>query len=309
MIKNAINTININALNWASCLFVSKSLSCEPIECTLMIKNKYLIGNSYKQTHLLYFNKSTHEQVFDSSNGDIYHRLQTLNMSFGSPFVNINDNLIAVGHGKILSNSNMFAYDETSILYNIQTNIVKILRILFNDKFKQHQSSLKYGCILGYNYFSYFIKYNDIAKTFFISDFFIPIDMSDEYHFSLIFTTGIFVVDETIYITSGEGDYYSSIIAYDKQSIIDSCTHDVLSEDFNIENVKFYFQFKFLDGHIENVCINNINDNQIDELIRKYCLQLTPTSILTSDSEITYYNKYLKYKNKYILFKKKMKKP
>ena len=164
---------------------------------------------------------------------------------------------------------------------------------LFGKNFKQHQSSFTLGCVTGNNYFSYFIKYNENLNTFFISDFFIPIDLSDEYHFSLIFTIGIFNIGENIYITSGEGDYYCSIIKFNSQQIIDSCVHDVLSEDFNINNVKFYFQFKFSDGDYENVLIHEITDSKICELLLK---------CKGSESELK--KKYVKYKLKYHNLKK-----
>ena len=115
-------------------------------------------------------------------------------------------------------------------------------------------------CITGYNYFSYFIKYNDNKKTFNISDFFIPIDLSDKYHFSLIFTIGIFNINDNTFITSGEGDYYSSIIKYNTNELLESCRHDVLSDDFNMDNVNFYFQFKYKDGTIENILIDETLD-------------------------------------------------
>ena len=99
-------------------------------------------------------------------------KLTTIDMSFGTPFINIQNNLIAVGHGKLLTNDNLIKYDETSNLYLIQQNIIKILRKLFGKNFKQNQSAFTYGCITGSNYFSYFIKYNDEENTFFISDFF-----------------------------------------------------------------------------------------------------------------------------------------
>ena len=172
-----------------------------------------------------------------------------------------------------------------------QSKRLKILRNLFGDKFKQNHSSFQPHCIVGYNYFSYFIKYNEKCNTYHISDFFIPIDFSDKYHFSLIFTTGIFIIDDNTFITSGEGDFYNSIIKYNTNDLLASCIHNILDENFNVDNFNFYFQMKYPDGTMENILIDETLDinNFVCKCRNKY--------------RNKYKNKYLKYKNKYLMKK------
>ena len=220
----------------------------ESMICVLKINNEHLNGD----IQLVLSEIEPKKKVW---------RIKNMEMSFGTPFINVNnnDNLIAVGHGKLFSNKNIYIYKSLK-LNRIQDLIPKILRKLFGNKFKQHHGSFEPPCVLGYNYFSYFIKYNDKLETYYISDFFIPIDFSDKYHFSLIFTVGIFNIGNNTYITSGEGDFYNSIIKYNTNDILCSCNHNVLDKNFNFDDMNFYFLIKHLDGTIENLLIDDSSD-------------------------------------------------
>jgi hypothetical protein len=254
------------------------------IECMMPIKNIFLEGNM----------KLLPEGIMN------------IEMSFGSPFVNCSNNkLLGVGHSKLLSNRSIYGYNSHK-LNKIQELVPKTLRKLFGNNYKQHHSAFQLKCTTGYNYLSYFIKYDDNAKTFNISDFFIPIDLSDKYHFSLIFTTGIFNIGDNTFITSGEGDYYSSIIKYNTNKLLDSCRHNVLSESFNLNDINYYFQLKYLDGKVENILIDETLN--IHQLYNK-CFYLSASTYLenTSSRRNQYYRKkYLKYKNKYIKLKNEL---
>jgi len=255
------------------------------IECMLPIKNIFLEGN-----------------IKLSPNG-----IMNIEMSFGSPFVNCSNNkLLGVGHSKLLSNSSMYPYNSNK-LKKIQELVPKTLRKLFGNKYKQHHNAFLPECLTGYNYFSYFIKYDDNAKTFNISDFFIPIDLSDKYHFSLIFTTGIFNIGDNTFITSGEGDYYSSIIKYNTNAVLDSCRHNVLYDSFNLDDINYYFQLKYLDGNVENILIDETLN--IHQLYNK-CFPTSAATYLENSSsrrnQYYYRKKYLKYKNKYMKLKNEL---
>jgi len=264
-----------------------KTLESQLIKCELEIKNNFLNGD-YK-----------YEKICQK-----IYRIKNLEMSFGTPFIKtINNKLLGIGHSKLLSNDNIYVYKSEKLI-RLQKLIPDILRKLFNNKYKQHHSSFFPGCISGNNYFSYFIKYDDINKTFFISDFFIPIDTSDKYHFSLIFTVGIFNIDNYTYITSGEGDYYNSIIKYDTNDILCSCIHDVLDSGFNYDKINFYFQIKCKNKIMKNVLIDdtlNVDD------IYENCVNIDFPNLehisLSSQSK-KYLKKYFKYKKKYLDMKK-----
>lgn len=251
------------------------------IPCELTINNKYLNGDISQEV----------KTIDMGSIKKKFYRVINMEMSFGTPFINSGGggDLIAVGHGKLFSNKNMFLYDSVK-LNKIQDLVPKILRKIFGDKYKQHHGTFDPPCILGYNYFSYFIKYNENLKTYCISDFFITIDFSDKYHFSLIFTVGIFNIGNNTFITSGEGDYYNSIIKYKTNDILCSCVHNVLDINFNFENINFYIHIKNLDGTIENLLIDDSLD--INNIICNY------------KNKNKYKNKYLKYKQKYLIQKK-----
>ena len=184
--------------------------------------------------------------------------------SFGSPFVKINDNLyIGVGHIKIINNGeNKDIYLKNSKIQKTSNYISETFPKLFGNKYKEHYgrnnvSNEPTECH-GYKYMSYFIKieFNDDDDIIMnISDAFLPINTNAEYIFSLIFTIGIMLKENHIIITSGEGDYYSSIISFDKNNIIKSCRHDVTN--FNME--KYNFHVLFYNGTDINEIVTNGN--------------------------------------------------
>ena len=233
--------------------------------------------------------------------------------SFGSPFINIGNNkLLAVGHAKIATkNTKNITYN--TYITKIRDNVSEIMNKMFSPYYKEHYGS-SFDCTLGYMYFSYFILYNMNNKTFNISDFFIPYDIFDLFHFSLIFTIGIFEYNtfdepDSIIITSGEGDYYNSIMQFEKEQIINDCKYDILSSNFNIETVKFLLiniqgrqQIDCLTVNIDNIRRPNIIINETDTT-KLHALRNNATQ---HGGKNINKQKYLKYKMKYLKLKTKV---
>lgn len=173
---------------------IKKTLACEEYTCTNENENNFKILDDFLAGE---FNQLS-----------INH---TLAFSFGSPFIDIGDNkLSSVGHAKFTVNDNVFKYDDNSTPVILRKKIYDFMDGMFGKTYVQHLGGFK-GCLTGYHYFSYFILWNKIDNVFQISDFFLPIDLNDKYHFSLIFSIGICKLkisnwagkDEYVMITSG----------------------------------------------------------------------------------------------------------
>jgi hypothetical protein len=267
----------------------------------------------------------------------------TLAFSFGTPFIDIGDNMcIGVGHAKIATEKSQgVSYSER--ITTIRNKITEFMRLMFGECYKEHRGSSS-NCDLGYMYFSYFMLYNKTTNKLMIGDFFIPINIGKNYHFSLLFTTGIAMSNKTykrsfyikngayhpldpsqnlkyIYISSGEGDYYNNIMLFNKHDIIDNCKYDAFSENFNVSNIKFLlmfnlmrigytdesvFNFQNFDKYFQTETISETTD--INELFNLYKKYSSDKCIKVKDEndgkKNIYLKKYLKYKNKYLEIKK-----
>jgi len=282
-IKNFNKILNRNLRTFISQI-ENDSDVCIKYTCRLIINNTYLIGKQSLTTKT-----KTHE------------------FSFGTHFIPINENeYIGLGHIKINSRNikdGKILYDENSKPYKVQKKLYNFMNSLFGYNFKQHFGSVT-DCTLGYSYFSYFILYNKDSNTFKISDFFLTADMTDKYHFTLLFTIGIMNINEFTYITSGEGDYYNSIIKFNTEDIIRWCKYDALSSEFNINSMTYSVIIKDIDSNIHNIVINDSLDipKEVEKFTGIQLLQLgNPYKKL--ETPINYVKKYLKYKNKYIKLK------
>jgi hypothetical protein len=286
------------------------------------IENNYLIGEDmYK-------------------NGSISHAF-----SFGTHLINTKyENIsIGVGHIKILQSFNTETvqtidnmnntnwYVKNSVPIIVQKRLYSFMREKFPLKFKQNLSGFIDCKIGGYSYLSYFIMYNKRLKKFYISDFFFTVDIKDNYHFSLIFSIGIFKIKDKIYVTSGEGDYYSSVLTFNEDDIIKYCRHDALSKDFTIENCNYSIIIKDMKGTIDNIILYNGKEEvqeEVQEINRKLTDKILKINLSTEKLDFgdkcennnervmrsinkqcikktNYKQKYLKYKNKYFAIKNK----
>jgi hypothetical protein len=259
---------------------------CENKECKLIINNEFLIGKNNKDS-----NRDSH------------------GFSFGTHFIDLgNNNFIGVGHIKLPArNSYTYAMNRESKGRKVQNKLYEFMNSLFGYNFKQNHSAIP-GCINGYSYFSYFILYNKNINTFHISDFFLTADMNDKYHFSLLFTIGIMDFNEEyVYITSGEGDYYNSIMKFNKNDIVRWCKYNALERDFNINNINYSVIIKDINSQIHNIVIND--ELNIEETVKQFTgIYLIQTREPYQDlDDVSLRKKYLKYKNKYLKLKYKNK--
>ena len=189
---------------------------------------------------------------YDEKNTCAKLLFKSMSFSFGTPFIRLtNGKLLGVGHIKMLTDSNIYKY-ESEYVAKIQSNI-KIYMDSLNT-YKQHSVN----CVIGYNYFSYFILFDETTKTFFISDFFLCSNETNKYKFSLTFTTGIFEIGNDIYISSGDGDYYSNILVFDETVILRSCVHDALSSVFAFEQMRFLLFYKRTGGNIDVINFDSV---------------------------------------------------
>ena len=241
--------------------------------------------------------------------------------SFGSNFLNISESIyIGIGHIKILEmietgnnecTKSWYAPNSKPLI--IQKLLFEFLNNKFPGKFKQNLSgfcSSNYeNCVYGgYSYLSYFIKFDTSNNTFFISDFFFTIDIKDNYHFDLIFSMSMFEIDNHIYVTSGEGDYYSSILKFNKEDIPSYCKYNALDENFNIANCNYCIIIKDYDGKIHNLKIDDKMNETAQNMRIKFgedniMQKMDTTEYNTMQKMDTAKNKYLKYKNKYLKLK------
>ena len=236
---------------------------CNKIPCVLNIKNNYLIGQDFTLNR---FGKPV--------------PINTHGFSMGTHFIDINSNIsIAVGHIKIISreDSKCITYTKDSKPIKIQKKIYQLLTSLFGYTFKQHHSAFL-GCGQGYSYLSYFIKYDHVNKTYHISDFFFTVDMLDKYHFSLLNTFGIMNINDYTYITSGEGDYYNSIMKFKTSDIVSWCKYDALDANFTIDDMNYLVILKDLDGILHTIVIDD--QMVIPDVVEKHTgIKNTVTSI------------------------------
>ena len=183
---------------------------------------------------------------------------KSLSFSFGTPFIRLtNGKLLGVGHIKMLADSNIYEY-KSKYVAKIQSNIKNYMDSL--NEYKQHTVN----CVIGYNYFSYFILFDETQQTFFISDFFLCSNENNQYKFSLIFTTGIFKIGNDIYISSGDGDYYSNVLVFNESVVLQNCKHDALSSSFAFEQMLFLLFYKRVGESIDVIDFNTLSSSTID---------------------------------------------
>ena len=155
---------------------------------------------------------------------------------------------LGVGHVKI-KNMKTCEYKSNSKLDNFRTSLHETMYSIYNDKYKVHLGSYsstayidspnaEYECN-GYIYMMYFyyLIYNKSEKkyTFSMSDAFLPLNVNEKekekYKFSLFFPAGLTMKDNDIYVSGGEGDYYSIIMKFDIEWVKSKIIYDYQTLD------------------------------------------------------------------------------
>lgn len=190
--------------------------------------------------------------------------------SFGSPMIKISQNkFLGIGHIKIknkLDEIDESYYKKNSIIYFLQQFLHEFMKQKYSNDYIFHRglSSIYENCDNGYIYMSYFYiltneteneneneneTENETRYKFEFSDPFLIIDETKKYKFTLMFSTGIYQENDNIVITSGIGDYYSSISKFKLIDVIEMCNHNIRTTNVSTDLV-----YKFL-------FINNISNN------------------------------------------------
>ena len=138
-----------------------------------------------------------------------------------------------VGHSKI---ANHKPHSDPKI-ENFKESIHSEFRTRYGENYVPH-----FGYRMGYIYMMYFfyiIYQNGKPRKMFISDsyYFKPINDSRTYHFSLLFPSGLVLLDSgNVLVTCGEGDYYPVSMTFNLQSCLSACIHDAQRMDFDRYN-------------------------------------------------------------------------
>ena len=105
-------------------------------------------------------------------------------------------------------------------------DIHKKMRKFYKTKYRPHKMFM---------YMNFLFKYNSAKKTFYISDFLLPIPKY-EYYFSLSYLTSISIINNKIIMTGGIGDYSSIMINMDLDEL-KMIKHDM--SNLNINDLTF----------------------------------------------------------------------
>lgn len=155
--------------------------------------------------------------------------------SFGTPFIKFKINNkkknrgiiydgISVGHTKVRSTKE---YTEGNL-----KNFISLVR----DKYK----NFNYIEHNSYMYLLYFIrlkKYKNGKKIMKISDSFLYTnDYNKKYKFSIQYPMGIILLNNFIYVSCGEGDYYNIILKFKTNDIKQACKYNVKKFNEKIYN-------------------------------------------------------------------------
>jgi hypothetical protein len=183
--------------------------------------------------------------------------------SFGSPSIEFEPGkFLSVGHIKI---KQKYATNNlTTLDYTPQSKIIKIrdqLHNIMHDTFDKNYVT-HYGHKEGYIYMTFFYHIDttelDLLQVMgstnppirmYISDPFLPINLDkdhcSEIKSSLIFSLGLFEKnfstessDRLIHVTSGECDFYSTVMTFELTDAVKSCKHNL--ENFSFEQFNYH---------------------------------------------------------------------
>ncbi|AUF82185.1 hypothetical protein TetV_093 [Tetraselmis virus 1] len=129
-----------------------------------------------------------------------------------------------VGHTKVGKANEKYNSEFQPTIDYVESTMKK-----YGNKYRPH---------LTYDYFMYFMRIINVQlesgkkiTKMFISDSFIPLNTKAEhknkYKFSLVFPVGIIKKNNQVYVSCGEGDFYTTIMSFDEKGILDDCVHDV----------------------------------------------------------------------------------
>ena len=146
---------------------------------------------------------------------------------------------LGVGHSKIHSDSySTYSTDDLSDIF--RDRLYKILESKYGNKYKAHFGSNDRSSekpdepCKGYMYLLYFYLIDPQNDKCWISNSYLPFaPNSNEYVFSLCFPTGLTLGPleaggtGDVYVSCGDGDFYSYVLKFDLAKIYSMCVHDI----------------------------------------------------------------------------------
>jgi hypothetical protein len=148
---------------------------------------------------------------------------------------------LGVGHLKINNSDKECSYKTNKKINDFKNSLHNVMYEKYKTKYKPHLGLSNYNQCYGYIYMMYFYKliYDKDSKTydFQLSDAFLPLNCNDEnedkYKFSLFFPAGLVIDDNDtdVYVSGGEGDYYSTIINFKLDWVDEQIKHNYKTMD------------------------------------------------------------------------------
>jgi len=168
--------------------------------------------------------------------------------SLGTPFIDIDNYKLGVGHIKIYNNIE-YKYRTNSSIDMFRKYLDTELGLRFGDRYIKHFGSTRPPDCIGYIYMLYFIILgdfiDDIPQTILISNAYLPVpgnrnfSMTDydlDYKFSLIFPTGLYTSSDmnNLIVTCGYGDTYCINLTFNLEDVINETYIDAKSVDLSL---------------------------------------------------------------------------
>lgn len=147
-----------------------------------------------------------------------------IRFSLSSPCIKLQNNVyIGIGHIKIkfVDEINNITNSIDKHFYDMANEVHTKMRKKFKIKYRPHRI---------YVYMNFLFKYNNYDKTFYISDFFLPVPKYD-YYFSLSFLMAISKVDNTFILAGGLGDYCNIMISMDEKDVLSKIKYNISNLD------------------------------------------------------------------------------
>lgn len=195
--------------------------------------------------------------------------------SFSTPLVYLDNNrYIGVGHLKIHSDIFKYPYINGSKIDIFRRQLYEDYEAKFGNKYIKHYGTGIAPHCEGYIYMMYFyiVNINNTVNnnSMYISDGYLPIYLSnyeDNYKFSLIFPMGLTKNEDKLIVTCGEGDYYSNVLEFSVNDVINLCKYDASNLDLTNYNYNIIGYFSnnnyYVAPSLKDILIKNENsDNQ-----------------------------------------------
>lgn len=197
------------------------------------------------------------KKIIDNTNDSLFKEISAYGASYGylpkfefsSNLADIsvpnNKNYIKLGVGHIRIPNDFSFKDDSNI--NFFINMINIsFPKMFGNLYNINNSltnSLFCGGEKGLSFFYILRKLGDKYEMY-ISDAFLPINLVEGNNiYSLFCTHGIFIKNNNVHLTSGEGDEYANIISFNLEQVLKSCIHNI--NQFDVAKYNFNFLFYF----------------------------------------------------------------